>query len=76
LETQRTAQDAELRQRVDAMLALAAGEGWSQRELTRRACLKWSSWCRLRTGQMDPAVWLPRLRHAAARLNTPTQIEP
>jgi hypothetical protein len=60
--------DAERRDKVEDMLARAAGEGWSQRELARRAGLKWSSWHRLKTGQIDLVLWLPRLREASNRL--------
>jgi hypothetical protein len=60
---------AEVSALVTALNERAELEGWSQRELAKRAALSWRTWGRIRSGQVNAAEWLPKLRAAVARLN-------
>jgi hypothetical protein len=60
--------DIERREQIEAMIARANGEGWSQRELARRSGLSWGGWRRILSGTADLSLWMPRLREAANRL--------
>lgn len=57
---------------MDGLLArveeYAADEKLSQRKLAIRLGFSWSTWGRLRGGQVNPAAWLPVLRQRVAAL--------
>lgn len=57
-----------LKQAVAQLLTLAHDEELSQRQLAQTVGLSWSSWRRIRAGQVDAIVWLPKLTAAMARL--------
>lgn len=58
----------ELDRSVSQLLARAEMEEWSGRELARRAGIPETTLRRLRSGQVDPLAWLPKIKPALARL--------
>jgi transcriptional regulator with XRE-family HTH domain len=59
---------AELKQSLDSILARAGGEGWSTRQLAEKIGISRRTLSRILSGQVDLAVWLPKLRSAIQRL--------
>lgn len=62
-------ESSELSQLVGALQSKAGAEEWSERKLAAEVGLPRITWQRLcRSRDVDTSKWLPRLRHAARRL--------
>ena len=53
------------------LTARAEAEEWSRREFSKRTGIPRTTWARLLSGKADLSAWLPKVREAAARLQTP-----
>jgi hypothetical protein len=62
--------ESELAECLGRLESLAAELDWSGRQIAERLGLSETTWRRLKAGQLDLAVWLPKLRAAVARLNS------
>ena len=69
LHTRAAASATELKSSLEQLFERAAVEDWSLRDLSRRAGIPESTLRWLRSGQVDPLAWLPKIQTALARTN-------
>jgi hypothetical protein len=58
-----------LNEAIAVLLAKAAAEQWSQRQLAARIGIPETTFRRIRDQQVDAMVWLPKVSAALARIN-------
>jgi len=60
---------ADLERAVFILMEKARDENWSQRKLAKKVGFCPRTWRRIRESRVNPAVWLPKLRPALAKLH-------